>query len=85
MQLEDYFHAYGSRYEDVKRKSKIIFDPSDLNRFTNKLNIDFNPALGKIATAFCDFDEAAFNSITNKLIVTIILHQAIMKQIIHLR
>ncbi len=83
MQLEDYFHAYGSRYEDVKRKSKIIFDPSDLNRFSNKLNIDFNPASGKIATAFCYVDVIAFNSITN--IVTFVLHQAITKQIMHLR
>ena len=60
MQLEEYFHAYGSRYEDVKRKSKIIFDPSDLNRFSNKLNIDFNPALGKIITAFGIFMSLLF-------------------------
>ncbi len=83
MQIEDYFHTYDSHYEDVKWKGKIIVDQSDLNHFTNKLNIDFNPASGKIAT-FCDFDVITFNNITNKLIVTIVLHQAIMTQNIQL-
>ncbi len=46
MQLEDYVHAFGNHYKDVKRGSKIVFDPTDLNRFSNKLNIDFDPVTG---------------------------------------
>ncbi len=46
MQLEDYVRSFGSQDIDVKRDSKGVYDPTDLNHLSNKLNIDYDPASG---------------------------------------
>ncbi len=45
--LEEYFHIHGSHYDEVKQRSKVVYDPNDLNRYTDKLNIHFDPAQSK--------------------------------------
>jgi hypothetical protein len=43
VKLEDYLNTYGGLYFDVKKHSKIIYDPTDLNCSSNPLNVDFVP------------------------------------------
>jgi len=44
-QLEQHLHQYvlqnGTHYVDVKRSSKIVYDPTGVTRFNNQYNIDF--------------------------------------------
>ncbi len=46
-QLEQHLHQYVSKswthYADVKQSTKIVYDPTDVNRFNNRYNIDFLP------------------------------------------
>ncbi len=46
-QLEEHLNLYlrtnGRHYGDVKRSTKIIYDPNDLSREQNKYNIAFVP------------------------------------------
>ncbi len=46
-QLEQHLHQYVSQswthYADVKQSTKIVYDPTDVNRFNNRYNIDFLP------------------------------------------
>ena len=46
-QLEEHLNLYlrtnGRHYRDVKRSTKIIYDPNDLSREQNEYNIDFVP------------------------------------------
>ena len=40
-QLEDYFNNCGSSFNDIRRATKIIYDPTDENAVINPFNIDF--------------------------------------------
>ncbi len=33
----------GTHYADIKHSSKIVYDPNDVTRFSNRYNIDFLP------------------------------------------
>jgi len=48
VQLEDhllqYINTSGQHYEEVKRGTKIVYDPNDLTREGNCYNIDFIPS-----------------------------------------
>jgi hypothetical protein len=41
--LNQYLTVCGCNYEYVKQHSKVIYDPTDLNCTSNRLNIDFIP------------------------------------------
>jgi len=43
--LEDYFQACGGHFVDIVRQTKIIYNPSAVNHFGDKNNIDFDPSL----------------------------------------
>ncbi len=40
--LNLYLPAQGRHYEDVKRSSRIIYDPTDVTHYNNQFNIDYN-------------------------------------------
>jgi len=43
VQLDAYLANCGISFAEIKNKSKIIYDPCDLTRESNKYNIDFIP------------------------------------------
>ncbi len=43
-QLQQYMNNSGQHYEEVKRCTRILYDPNDLTRESNCYNIDFIPS-----------------------------------------
>ncbi len=41
--LDVYMRSCGSSYQEIKRASQIVYDPNDLTRSNNELNVEFIP------------------------------------------
>jgi hypothetical protein len=60
--MEDYMNHCGSCFEAIKTKTKIIYNPTEVNRFGNMNNIEFD----FLSEDNDDADIVFFNSLLNE-------------------